>query len=349
MEQIARELNLSRATVYRVINGKGHVRSHTRERVEALVRAYNYYPNLAAQNLVNRRTRTIGVLVDNLSVSVNNEMVERLVRYINERSYRVILQTLDLANFDAFLGNIMQDVMGNRIDGLIADIDPVFLDREPAKRLIETMRTRRFPFVVLSAATSLEGIPFVATDRNLGTYKAVRHLIKLGRRRIAFVSNGFHLRRVNLELRLDGYFNALKEAGIRADRGLLVEIEGRGFEDGLEAGVKLANMRDRVDGVFCINDEIAVGAVRALSEAGVRVPEDMAVVGFDNSEFSAYAAVPLTTVAQPIDEIAKEGVRLLYDRIEAPESPVKQLYLEPRLIVRASCGGVPAESLEEEL
>ncbi|MEW5814744.1 MAG: LacI family DNA-binding transcriptional regulator [Spirochaetota bacterium] len=338
MNRIAKELNVSRTTVYRVVHNKPHVNEKMKLEILKLIEKYDYLPNITAQNLVRKITGTIGVVFENLTVSFRNMFAQYLVQYINERSYRVILQLFDKENIDRFLACLQQDFTGRRIDGLMIDADPIFWEHPRLRVMIEKMRAKKFPFVFLSARKNGEGIPFVSTDRVLGAYKAVSHLIQLGHRRIAYASNAFYQASVNLSLRLEGYRKALQEAGIPEDKELFISIPGASYRDGYAAGCMIAQMRDKPSAVFCVNDIVAIGMLRALREKQIRVPQDMALIGFDNIEASEYAEVPLTTVEQPIRALAEEGVRMLYDRIHNPDLPVKQIYLEPKIIIRASCG-----------
>ncbi len=196
-----------------------------------------------------------------------------------------------------------------------------------------------FPFVMVSYIAD-ENIPFVGSDHEHGGFIATEYLIKLGYQRIAFI-NG---ERGNLvgALRQNGYTTALKKYGRRFDGRLVFHLRRKGerydFQSGYEIGVKFTRLAVKPDAVFAYNDLSALGFQEAVLSHGLLVPEDVAIVGFDDIERGQYAAVPLTTVRQPTNLIGKEAMTLLLELMEKKETAHRRI-LEPELIIRESCGG----------
>jgi DNA-binding LacI/PurR family transcriptional regulator len=187
----------------------------------------------------------------------------------------------------------------------------------------------------------IEGAPVdcVTVDRRHGAYIATRHLLERGHRRIALIHGPPSYPVVRQ--RMQGYEDALRESGVPMDPGLFVERRERRYRGGYEAMQRLLQRTPLPTALFCNDDEMAIGAMRAAREAGLRVPEDLAIVGFGDLEAAAYATPPLTTVAQPVAEIARRAVELLFERVGNPgdgRGP-QVMRLKPLLVVRESCGG----------
>jgi DNA-binding LacI/PurR family transcriptional regulator len=192
------------------------------------------------------------------------------------------------------------------------------------------------PVVTLAPLPGVE-LECVTVDRRHGAYLAVRHLLRLGHRRIGFLHGD--LRYDTDRERPVGLQQAFSEAGLNPDQRLWVEARA-GYRGGYEAARELLARPGEPTAVFCNNDEVAVGAMRAFREAGLRVPEELAVVGFDDLEIAEFAPVPLTTVSQPIPEQAQLAVDRLFARLGNPAEPPKPqtVSLRPELVIRESCG-----------
>jgi len=215
---------------------------------------------------------------------------------------------------------------------------------------IQMLRREGFPFVMVSYMEDLD-IPFVGTDHEFGAYIATQHLIKLGYRRIGYLN----AERGNLvgELRKKGFARALKDAGRTVEPRFLSRIQVHGkrdyFTGGYEIGRRFVqNAGQRPDAIFAYNDSSALGFQKAVLEAGLRIPEDVALVGFDNVEQGAYASVPLTTVTQPTAKIGETAVGVLVAKIEGRSADTRTVFV-PELVIRESCGGRAAHDRESDL
>lgn len=213
-----------------------------------------------------------------------------------------------------------------------------------ASRVLRVLHNHRYPFVMVSYIRDPD-ITFVGTDHEEGGYVATRHLLSAGHRRIGYL-NGEEGNVVG-ELRKAGYQRALTEAGIPLREEWEFHLRQRGewfdFESGYEIGKRFVTLRDRPDALFAYNDLSALGFEQAVLDAGLSVPGDVALVGFDGIERGAYAPVPLTTVRQPTDDIGARAVEVLLARIDGRPAPVRTI-LPGRLIVRQSCGASSPQS-----
>lgn len=337
LEDIARKAGVSRSTVSRVINNDPHVKATTRERVLAVIREENFQPNLAARALVKQRTQIIGVVIptsENIFFTDNNyfpQLLAGLNQATREQKYAMLL----------WLGELTQNEEGlihNRFaDGLI--IASLTADHPLSRRLGDIRR----PLVMIDRPLHYNGdISYVTVNNVSAAEVAVEHLIGLGRRRIAHITGQLSI--ADARDRLQGYKNALTRAGLSVDPALIEESTFN-RRMGYQATKRL--LAQRPDAVFAAGDTIAVGVLQAAHEAGVRVPDDLALVGFDDIDVAAQAIPQLTTVRQPVQYKGAVAARLLIDLIEGRVSGPQHILLETELVVRQSCGAVRMPASEQ--
>lgn len=336
MDMIARKVGVSKTTVYRALHNKGRIHPDTRERILQVARDLGYRPNLIARSLRVQRTATIGVVTIGLSGWFYAHILEGIDSVARPNHYGVLIACS--GGYPEVERDIIQMLLDKRVDGLIvAPSDP-----EENRAIYEELLEMQMPLVLIDR--HLPGLPidFVATNNELGGYLATQHLLQLGRRRIVFVSTASRERRATSVVgRLTGYQRALREFGIHET----VEL-GPGLPDifpeeeyAYRAVSHYLLQGGRLDGAFAVNDDVAYGVVRALQAHGLRVPEDVSVVGFGDRDTSKFFSPPLTTVAQPMREIGENAAALLLERICKDRSiPVQHILLAPTLVVRQSCG-----------
>lgn len=336
LEEIARIAGVSRSTVSRVVNGDKRVSDEARARVNAVIREYDYHPNAAARSLASRRTRMLGLRIPGevsfiFSDPYFPEMLQGVVDACNEADYGLMLM-MEPENDMVSAERIYQRVIrGRHIDGVILStslIGDPFAGRVAADGM---------PAVMIGRHPTLSTVDI---DNAGAAQEAVAHLITHGNRRIAHISGPCNIAAANE--RAAGYRAALAEAGIPLDPTLI----GQGdFTDvsGFLAMRQLLERPDvRPDAVFAGSDTMAVGVLRALAEAGLRVPEDIAVMGFDGLTAHSPTYPHLSTMSQSIPNLGRSAVNLLLTRIAAPDAPPANVYLNTRLVLRGSCGcGVP--------
>jgi DNA-binding LacI/PurR family transcriptional regulator len=336
LEQVAALAGVSRATVSRVVNGSPKVSPAVRAQVERAVAKLGYVPNRAARSLVTRRADLVALVVSEPHARFFSEpFFAGVVRGVSAALAETGVQLLLLIAQDLpDRGRLERHVVGGHVDGvLLASLhgdDP----------LPGTLERAGVPAVLIGRPVARGGPgdrgsrgSYVDADNRGGAGKAVAHLARRGRRRIATITGSLDMG-VGQD-RLEGYRDGLAAAGL-AGAGDLVETGDFTEEGGAAAmGRLLERPGDPVDAVFAASDLMAAGALRALRAAGRRVPEDVAVVGFEDSAVARYAQPPLTTVRQPIEEMGRQATRLLLAQV-AGEAGGMRLILDTELVVRAS-------------
>lgn len=327
IKDVAKQAGVSPSTVSRALSGKVAVSPATKERVMRAVEALNYRPNVLAQGLKEGRSRTIGLIIPNIHHLVFPAAVRGVTDVAKKHGYTVVLCNTDedLATERAFIESLSRRF----VDGLI------FSTATPQSTHLLALKEKGYPIVLMIRYLN-DQIDTVMVDNFKGAYEATRFLISRGYRRIALV-NG----RLDLHLyrqRLAGYKAALEEAGLAFDERLVVN-ETVGWEDGYRAMHEIWARGMEPDAVFGTSDPKAMGVLKAVKERGLRVPEDVAVMGYDNLEMAELADPPLTTMAQPFYEVGRHAAERLVRLIES-KRPLKPVIkkLEPKLLVRDSVG-----------
>jgi DNA-binding LacI/PurR family transcriptional regulator len=305
---VALRAGAARKTVSNVISGYPHVRDEVRARVLAAIEELGYQPNRAAQILRTGRSGVIGLAVPELDVPYFAELTRLVLEAAERRGLTLlIMQTSgELERERAVLGGYGRQL----IDGLIYS---------PIASGVEELSARATSFpVVLLGEQMPSGPNHVGIDNVAAARMATEHLIKIGRRRIAFVGASRSAELHMADLRLTGYREALANAGQRGGKKLIRAVHGYHRAQGAAAVHALLDAAGPVpDGLFCANDLLALGAIRALHERGVRVPDDMAVVGFDDIDESRYSIPSLTTIAPDKRQIAETAVTLLVSLLDS--------------------------------
>jgi LacI family transcriptional regulator len=330
LEDIAKKAGVSRSTVSRVINGDSYVSEKTRLKVMEIISHENYTPNLAARMLVTQRSQVVGVIVPSFSFD-DSFYFPSLLRGINDATAVCDYEML------VWMGESIKDherfsrrVLKNRlIDGLI------LASTEMDSPLMESLVAAGTTFVMVERpATHQNRISYVTIDNTQAACDAVIYLASLGRQRIATITG--NLNNIDAVDRLAGYKRALEQAGRRYDENLVQQ--GNYVRDGAFNAMK-ALLPHKPDAVFVATDQMALGALNALQQEGVRVPDDVAVIGFDDLPLASSTLPPLTTIRQPIHEKGMRAAALLIDLIEGKVREPQQVILPTELVVRASCGG----------
>ena len=358
LEQVAALAGVSRATVSRVVNGSPKVSPAVRAQVERAVAKLGYVPNRAARSLVTRRADSVALVVSEPHTRFFSEpFFAGMVRGVSAALAETGVQLLLLIAHDlADRGRLERYVVGGHVDGvLLASLHgddplpgtleragvPAVLVGRPAERGGPGDRRGGPPVDRGGPGDRRDGPPedrgrpasYVDADNRGGARQAVDHLARRGRRRIATIAGPQDMG-VGQD-RLDGYRDGLRAAGLDGGDDL-VEAGDFTEEGGAGAMGRLLERPGRpVDAVFAASDLMAAGALRALRAAGRRVPDDVAVVGFEDSAVARYAQPPLTTVRQPIEEMGRQATRLLLDKV-AGEAAGMHLILDVELVVRAS-------------
>lgn len=329
LEEIARLSGVSRSTVSRVINEDTRVSPKTRERVLEVVRRMNYHPNTAARGLAAGRTRVLGLVIPMGVPALFTDpyfplLIQGVSSACNANDHSVMLW---LAEPEYERKTIRQVLNSGLIDGVV--VASMLMDDPVVQALAES----HLPFLLVGRHPADSRLSYVDVDNRNGAREAVSHLLRQGRRRVAIITGPQNM--IAGADRFEGYADALRERGLAVNHELMVE------GDFTEAGGYAAAPRllaAQPDAIFAASDAMAVGAMRALREAGRRVPEDVAVIGFDDMPFAARTEPPLTTVRQPIHRTGAQAAETLIDLIEHPESSPRRIVLPTELVIRVSCG-----------
>jgi DNA-binding LacI/PurR family transcriptional regulator len=332
IKDIARAAGVSHSTVSRALSDSSLVNAKTKARIQLLAQEMGYSPDAQARSLVIGRTKTIGVVVTTIDDPFIAEIVQVVESTAHDRGYSVILASSRSESEREI--EAVEMLRSKRVDGLLVTSSRVgAIYQEHLDRL-------GVPVVLLNSHREQRG-PYtfsVTVDNRHGGTLATEHLIRLGHRRLAYVT-GAAGHSDDLE-RLAGYRQALSEAGLEFDPQLVVEGTGRagGGERALPALLAL----DRPPtAVFCYNDLTAIGLLRIARQAGLMMPGDLAVVGFDDIPFASYVSPTLTTVAQPKPELGMRAVDMvltLVDKGSQDSNGVANVTIQGRLIVRESSG-----------
>ena len=327
LEEIARHAGVSRSTVSRVINGDPNVSDETRERVMVVVKRHNFHPNAAARSLATGRTKILGLVIPTGVPALFSDpyfplLIQGVSSACNANDHSVMLWLADPEHERRTIHQILNNGL---IDGVL--IAAMLLD----DALVQALSESRKPFILVGRHPTNNRISYADVENIAGAREAVLHLVRLGRRRIATVTGPLNM--IGGTDRYDGYAGALRSRGIALDPRLV--IEGDFTEAGGYAGAQRL-IPHRPDAIFAASDVTALGALRALREADLRVPEDVAVVGFDDMPFAAHTDPPLTTVRQPILRTGALAAETLIDMIARPDEHPRRLVLPTELIIRAS-------------
>ncbi|WP_322801451.1 LacI family DNA-binding transcriptional regulator [Thermoflexus sp.] len=331
IKDIARKAGVSHSTVSRALRGSPLVNPRTAERIRRLAARMGYVPNAAARSLVTTRTSIIGLVITTLADPFLAEIVRGVEEVALEAGYRLFLATSN-ADPEREMAAV-RALAESRVEGVIVASSRV------GDLYLPHLEALGVPIVLINNQREEPFIYSVASDSRQGAVEAVSYLVRLGHTRIAYIA-GPPTARSNRE-RLAGYQEAMAQAGLSVDPAWIVE--GNGRPEGGEWGIRrLLEVPRRPTAVFCYNDMTAIGALRAARAAGLRVPEDLSIIGFDDILFAAYTEPPLTTVAQPKYEMGRTAMSVLLRLLQGERTPA-HLRLPCRLVERASCGP-PLES-----
>ncbi len=325
MLDIAKGLNVSVVTVSKVLRNKGKISAATRKRVLQRAKELNYQTNWIARSLVTRRTFTIGLLLPDFTHPFFAEIAKAVAETVRPQGYHVIISYFE--EDPEIERNEADSLMARQVDGLIA------ASAQSNANLFESILARKVPLVLIDRPIPGVQASFVGADNEAIGKLATNHLVAQGCTRIA------HLRGPKIGIasaRLAGFRHALQKHNLPL---LPRYVVGARYVDstGYTAMRKLLQQEPFPDGVFCYNDPVAIGAIKAISEAGLRIPHDIAVVGAGNVHYSDVLAVPLTTVDQCTAQIGKQAAEMLMEQIGAKRKPrIRKVLLAPKLVARQS-------------
>lgn len=336
---VARLAGVSRATVSYVLNGQTEGRvpisEETRQRVLDAIEELGYEPDARAQALRSGNTKTIALIIPDLRNPHFCEYATGIEEAARAAGYHILLSSTALN--DEYAVDIFKDLARRRIDGLIL-ASSFILESDEAQATLAQVRKRGLPIVELS---DNYGVDAVAADYRVATKEVMAYLFSLTHRRIGLIYGvggvgGHEL----ADDRLDAYRDSLTAADLPIQSDLIVDC-GPTIEDGYQAALKLIRLESRPTAIIAINDILAIGALRAVIDSGLQVPNDISLVGFDDIAMTNYLVPRLTTVTKDALTLGKKAFEVLLARIQNSELPRQQFYGPAKLIVRESTGPAP--------
>ncbi len=327
IKDLARELGVSHSTVSRALRNSPEISEAMKEKVRLLAREKNYRPNAHARNLVGKKSTSVGIILPDIENPFYASLSKKLIRFFENNDYRVLICNSDRdedkeTDYVAYL-------LEQQVSGL------VMIPSDPENGAYRKAVTSDVPVVLIDHDGRNDGIDSVVGDNYFGAKLAVNHLIKLGYKKIGHIAGPGHADAS--KARLKGYQDAMAEAGL-AENTAIAGCDST-FIDGLSAAADLLSAMPGLEAVFAVNDITALAFGQYIYEKNLHIPEDLALVGFDDISVARMAAVPLTTVRQSLESIAREAGDILLDKMKTGYTgSVRNVLLKPELIIRDSCG-----------
>jgi LacI family transcriptional regulator len=333
IKDIARIAKVSHTTVSRALNDKSRIRNETKEKILSIAKELGYRPNFIARSLVMRRTRTLGLVITNIANPFYTELAQGIEKTATKLGYSIILCSTQ-SNISTEKQYI-EMLRSKGVDGII------FSSAHMEDPNIVTLAEEEFPIIMVNRRTYhptvKEKIDYVGVDNILGGFMAVEHLIRLGHKRIGVIG-GSAESSVGLE-RLEGGKKALEAYGVKQGDDFF--LEGNFLKrSGYQRAKQFLKMAEMPTAIFATNDYMALGVYQAILEEGLRIPEDVALIGFNDIEFSSMRGIELTTIGQKKFEMGAIAVEMLVEKIEKGDDrpSAKEIFLVPELIIRKTCG-----------
>ncbi|MFH0881914.1 MAG: LacI family DNA-binding transcriptional regulator [bacterium] len=329
LQDVAREANVSVATVSRVMNNAKNVRDETRARVQAAIRSLGFQPSRVARRLRSRtgNNQLIGLVVPD----IQNPFFVEVVRGVEEAAYSnghaVLLSNY---RYDEEKERLYLNLMKSEsVDGLI------IIPNDRNDRAVQNLIRSGLPIVCVDREVDNVDADAVIVDNRRGAFEATKHLIRLKNKRIGYISGP--VRMITSVERLEGFKDAMVSNGLEIDENL-IRVGDYKYESGSLLAGELLDLDQRPTALFVANSLMTLGALEAIHRRGLKIPEDVALIGFDDMAWAISLNPPLTAVSQPGFEIGRRAAELLFQRIADPKRQTARVVLETRLVIRKSCG-----------
>lgn len=341
---IAKEANVSVATVSRVLNNTAPVKKETRERVKELIDKYQFQPNALARSLIKKETGMIGIILPDITNPFFPEVLSGFDQEARKKGYTYFLCDTVSANADDAEQYVRESQYLNvlaekQVDGIVmlgGRVDLAKPDRELAEEVVEV--GKRLPVLLINGRIPGAALPRVASDERYGAELATTHLIELGHRKIALVGGYRHMS--NTLQRTAGFTKTMERYGLEIRKEWLLH-DGFSVDSGTDFMNRLLRLPDRPTAVFCLNDLVAIGVLKAAVKAGLKVPQDMSIIGYDGIPFASYSIPELTTVSLRAHDLGRTAAEILHKMITKSKVP-KTTQIKPELVIRESTGAPAA-------
>lgn len=324
IKDIARLAKVSHTTVCRALHNSPSIKAETKNRIMKIVKEVNYFPNYSARNLVLHKSNTIGLFFSSIKQGTSPSFFYETVRGVSssiEKNYNLIIQGIDTYNDFSLINK-------KRFDGIV-----LMSQSEQDNAFIHHVLHNHIPLVVLNREIEESSVLNILSDDSGGAFKAVEYLIENGHTDIAFIEGKEDFK--SSKERKDGYKKAFAKHNIPLNNEYVIKGD-YSMRSGYEAMKKLINLHHPPTAVFCSNDDMAIGAIRAAFESELSIPGNISILGFDDIGFSEYATPALTTVKRPMEEISIIGGRKISEIINGLGSQCGKIYIKTELVKRNS-------------
>ncbi|REE80559.1 LacI family transcriptional regulator [Lutibacter oceani] len=329
LKELALKLNLSISTVSRALNNHPDISNETKLKVVNLANKLNYTPNLFAQGFRKNKTNMIGVILPNVTHYFSATILKGILKQAEVKGYRVFITESN--NNVKKQSEMLHTMMQFGVDGILMSISKKTKNIKDILDLLD-----KIPIVLFDKVSYKIPCTQIVVNEEEASFKAIEHLIHTGKKRIAIIKEDEFS--FSSERRFEGYLRALKENAIDIDKNLIISCEDLSLEQGRRMTKLLLGLKNKPDAIFAITDTAAIGVIKTLKKFNIKIPEDIAVIGFSNSLHSTIIEPKLTTVDQPGEKIGKTAIEYLVKEIESSEAYVssKTIEIKTTLIVRDS-------------
>jgi LacI family transcriptional regulator len=326
IKDVAKKANVSIATVSRILNGQGGYSEKTKFKVLKVIEELGYQPNAVARGLINKRTHTIGVLFPKLSSSLVTDLLDGIEKAANDNGSSVIVCHTE-SNGEKTM-KYLQLLIEKRVDGII------FASEILKDEYYQFVTKTRMPMILLSTESYAYQVPFVKVNDFHAAYTAAKHLIDKGHTEIGMISGNKDDIIAGIP-RIEGFKKALSDHNIPLGSKNIVYSRGFTFPYGVEGLKSLVKQFPDVTAIFAASDEMAIGALSAAYQMGIKVPDEISVIGYDNLNLAEMSIPPLTTVGQPLSKMGEAAAEMLFSILETGETPESRI-MPHKIIERMS-------------
>lgn len=323
---VAREANVSMATVSRVVNGNPNVKPSTRQKVLDAIERLGYRPNAVARGLASKKTTTVGVIIPDIASILFAELARGIEDIATMYEYNIILSNSD-QNKEKEM-RLMETMLGKQVDGVI------FMGGKLSDELVEEFKNSPVPVVLAATVDEDRGTASVNIDYEAASLEAVHSLIEKGHKNVAAVIGPLE-DPINGQLKFSGYRNAMEKAGIEIKDGY-VSVGDLSYDSGLQAAEAFLQLPEKPTAIFVGTDEMALGVIHGIQDAKLSVPDDIEIIGFDNTRLATMVRPTLTTVVLPMYDIGAVAMRLLTKFMNKEEVDEQNVILPHRIEYRES-------------
>ena len=329
LKKIAQELNLSISTVSRALNDHPDISDPTKEKVKRLAQSMHYVPNIFAKGFSKHKSNIIGVIVPNITHYFTTTMVRGILEEASARGYRVIISESN--NDEIKQTEMLNTMIQFGVDGILASLTKMTRDIDNILPILN-----KIPLILFDKASNKIPCTQITINDEEAAFNAVEHLINIGKKRIAIIKERAFS--YTSEKRYAGYLRALKEHHIGVDDKIIISVDDISLTQGKRMANILLSIKERPDAIFAITDSAAIGVIKTLKKFNIKIPEDIAVVGFSNSSNSTIIEPMLTTIDQPGEKIGETATKYLIEEIESATETItnKMVEIKGTLMIRDS-------------